>query len=433
MLYIIIWGNKMNNHKLLKIAGVLLLSAVMLLSATAVAANTGITKKDYVFNNTLKNPVSNNMGSRAEYLNESFTAGIPGTWTQQLVALTYYWDKYYGGWDWGTGAVPPAPHTLPWNVMFEPTTGPEGAITKLITPAMDISAASGPTVSFWYAMHVDVTVQPAHTGQEIITVYYKTSLAGSWVAVPGGHFASDISVWKKVTLPLPSPSATYYIAFEGEYHWGYGACLDDVVVASGGGGNLPPVTPAAPTGPTSGFTGVSYSFSATTTDPDGDNISYMFDWGNGNLSSWIGPYSSGGTATTSYAWASAGSYNVKVKAKDSNDVESGWSPAHAITITAGPTIEIGAITGGLFKVKAVIKNTGGGAATDVSWKIELTGGLIILGKDSFGTIATLNAGANQTVSSKLILGFGKTVITVTAGTDTKTQNATVLLIFIKTP
>ena len=159
----------------------------------------------------------------------------------------------------------------------------------------------------------------------------------------------------------------------------------------------------------------------------------MFDWGNGNLSSWIGPYSSGGTATTSYAWASAGSYNVKVKAKDSNDAESGWSPAHAITITAGPTIEIGAITGGLFKVKAVIKNTGGGAATDVSWKIELTGGLIILGKDSFGTIATLNAGANQTVSSKLILGFGKTVITVTAGTATKTQNATVLLIFIKTP
>ena len=198
--------------------------------------------------------------------------------------------------------------------------------------------------------------------------------------------------------------------------------------------NNPPDTPAAPTGPTSGSIGVSYSFSATTTDPDGDNVSYLFDWGDGNQSIWLGPYSSGGTVTTSYAWASAGSYDVTVKAKDTHDAESGWSPAHTITITAAaPVIEIGAITGGLFKVKAVIKNTGTGAATNVSWGIKLTGGIIILGKQTNGTIATLAAGGNQSVTSKLILGLGKTVITVTADSATKTQNAMVLLIFIKTP
>jgi hypothetical protein len=32
----------------------------------------------------------------------------------------------------------------------------------------------------------------------------------------------------------------------------------------------------------------------------------------------------------------------------------------------------------------------------------------------------------------MILGFGKTVITVTADTASKTQDATVLLVFIKT-
>ena len=198
-----------------------------------------------------------------------------------------------------------------------------------------------------------------------------------------------------------------------------------------GAANQPPVTPAAPTGPTSGFTGVSYSFSATTTDPEGDNISYMLDWGDGNFSSWLGPYPSGATATTLHAWASAGTYDVKVKAKDSNGAESGWSPAHSIVITAGPSIEIGDITGGLFKVKAVIKNTGGGAATNISWKIELTGGLIILGKVSTGTIPTIAAAGQATVSSKLILGFGKTVVKVTADTATKSVNATVLLVFIK--
>jgi hypothetical protein len=96
-----------------------------------------------------------------------------------------------------------------------------------------------------------------------------------------------------------------------------------------------------------------------------------------------------------------------------------------------PVIEIGNITGGLFKVNAMIKNTGDAAATDVQWSIKLTGGLIILGKESTGTIPTIAAGATADISSKLILGLGKTVMTVTADTATKSQNATVLLVFIK--
>jgi hypothetical protein len=96
-----------------------------------------------------------------------------------------------------------------------------------------------------------------------------------------------------------------------------------------------------------------------------------------------------------------------------------------------PAIEIGNITGGLFKVNAVIKNTGGAAASNVQWSIKLTGGLIILGKESTGTIPTLAAGATVNISSRLILGFGKTVMTVTADTATKSQNATVLFVFIK--
>jgi len=96
-----------------------------------------------------------------------------------------------------------------------------------------------------------------------------------------------------------------------------------------------------------------------------------------------------------------------------------------------PAIEIGNITGGLFKVTAVIKNTGGATAANVQWSIKLTGGLIVLGKESSGTIPTIAAGATADISSKLILGFGKTVMTVTADTATKSQNATILFVFIK--
>jgi hypothetical protein len=196
--------------------------------------------------------------------------------------------------------------------------------------------------------------------------------------------------------------------------------------------NQPPVTPAAPAGPSSGGVGVSYSFTASTTDPETNDISYMFDWGDGTFSAWLGPYASGATATGDYAWAAVGTYNVKVKAKDIKGAETGWSPAHVITISPpAPILEIEAITGGLFKVKTFIKNAGVVDATDVDWTISLNGGLILLGKETTGTVATIAAGHSEPIASGLILGFGATTITVTAGTATKDQAATVLLIFIK--
>jgi len=116
-----------------------------------------------------------------------------------------------------------------------------------------------------------------------------------------------------------------------------------------------------------------------------------------------------------------------------NWILSGDTPQYVKNIAdwLNPNIVIGNITGGLFKVKAQIKNIGGAAATNVAWKIELTGGLIILGKLTTGTIATLAVNGTQTVSSKMIFGFGKTVVKVTADTTTKSVNATVLLVFIK--
>jgi hypothetical protein len=118
--------------------------------------------------------------------------------------------------------------------------------------------------------------------------------------------------------------------------------------------------------------------------------------------------------------------------QDIKGAETGWSPAHVITISPpAPILEIEAITGGLFKVKTFIKNAGVVDATDVDWTISLNGGLILLGKETTGTVATIAAGHSEPIASGLILGFGATTITVTAGTATKDQAATVLLIFIK--
>jgi hypothetical protein len=237
-------------------------------------------------------------------------------------------------------------------------------------------------------------------------------------SIAGGLWFSEDFVSGKTTLGgLAQGTPDTYVCYE---------------IGDSGPPNQPPATPAAPAGPSSGSVGVSYSFTASTTDPETNDISYMFDWGDGTFSAWLGPYASGATATGDYAWAAVGTYNVKVKAKDIKGAETDWSPAHPITINPpAPILEIEAITGGLLKVKTFVKNIGGVDATDVDWTISLAGGIILLGKETTGTLATVAAGHSEAISSGLILGFGATVITVTAGTASRTQDATVLLIFIK--
>jgi len=95
-----------------------------------------------------------------------------------------------------------------------------------------------------------------------------------------------------------------------------------------------PLTPAKPNGSTLGYTGVSYSYNTSTTTPDGDSIYYKFDWKDGSTTT-IGPYPSGTMVSCSYTWASAGTYDVQVRAKDSSyEVWSAWSSSLTVTITS---------------------------------------------------------------------------------------------------
>jgi hypothetical protein len=90
-------------------------------------------------------------------------------------------------------------------------------------------------------------------------------------------------------------------------------------------GNQPPATPAKPTGRIYGTEHQTYTYTTSTTDPEGNNVYYMWDWGDGSFSAWLGPYASGAPASASHLWAHPGSYNIKVKAKDIYGAESAWS------------------------------------------------------------------------------------------------------------
>jgi len=96
--------------------------------------------------------------------------------------------------------------------------------------------------------------------------------------------------------------------------------------------NNPPNKPSRPSGPTSGKVSVLYSYSSSTIDPNGDQIYYWFDWGDGTNTGWLGPYESGETVSASHSWNEKGSYQIKVKAKDIQGAESEWSDPLPITM-----------------------------------------------------------------------------------------------------
>jgi hypothetical protein len=95
--------------------------------------------------------------------------------------------------------------------------------------------------------------------------------------------------------------------------------------------NYPPTIPQV-IGPSAGGNGINFDFTANTTDPEADQIYYLFDWGNGNFSGWLGPVNSSVSVTTSYTWRDDGNYTIRVKAKDIYEGESDWSVVHPISI-----------------------------------------------------------------------------------------------------
>ena len=72
------------------------------------------------------------------------------------------------------------------------------------------------------------------------------------------------------------------------------------------------------------YTYLNYMFYASSTDPEGNNITYKIDWGDNNTGST--PYKqSGFTAKTHHAWNRSGNYTISIKAIDELGAESNWS------------------------------------------------------------------------------------------------------------
>ncbi len=101
--------------------------------------------------------------------------------------------------------------------------------------------------------------------------------------------------------------------------------------------NCPPNKPIKVKGQTDGKKHDEYFYTTSTVDPENGQIYFMWDWGNGIFSEWLGPYSSGEECNVSYVWHKEGSYDVRVKAKDNFNAESPWSDPLSVTIPKNKT------------------------------------------------------------------------------------------------
>jgi plastocyanin len=140
----------------------------------------------------------------------------------------------------------------------------------------------------------------------------------SWSSlVPSGQSVNISHAW--------SATGTYVVEAQAQdSNGGISGWSTGLTVMVSIGGNQPPNTPSI-SGPTSGTAGTQYPYSAVTSDPENDNIAYYFDWGDGTNTGWTAYVASGTSTSESHSWMMKGTYTIKVKAKDINNLESAYA------------------------------------------------------------------------------------------------------------
>ncbi|MFO7677260.1 MAG: Ig-like domain-containing protein [Thermoplasmatota archaeon] len=99
--------------------------------------------------------------------------------------------------------------------------------------------------------------------------------------------------------------------------------------------NSPPFQPDKPLGEATGKIRDEYEYLTSCIDPEFNDVWYLFDWGDGTDSGWIGPYPSGEEASAKHTWSLRKTYNIRVKAKDECGAESIWSDPLAVSMPKG--------------------------------------------------------------------------------------------------
>jgi len=173
----------------------------------------------------------------------------------------------------------------------------------------------------------------------------------------------------------------------------------------------PPDVPQKPEGPAIVDAGTNSSFIAGSSDTDGDNIKYCYDWDDDSYS-WSDWTESGEAVILDHVWNNSGDYTVQVKTRDEYGLDSPWSEPLSVHVCA-PELEITNVTSRFSLISANLKNTGDMDASDLNCMIWITGKF--LSRIDFTDEANIeHLGQNQVaeISTKCPIGFGIVTIQI---------------------
>ncbi|MCB2229106.1 PKD domain-containing protein [bacterium] len=105
-----------------------------------------------------------------------------------------------------------------------------------------------------------------------------------------------------------------------------------VKIGNGVPANTAPPVPSAPTGPTTFAPNQPQNFTAALAEPDADSLLIQFDFGDGGVTDWLGPYASGGDAIMAHTYQAAGNYEITFRVNDRYGEITDWSPTLAVEV-----------------------------------------------------------------------------------------------------
>ena len=151
---------------------------------------------------------------------EHHERNFPPCWTQQhIVGSQLRWSVVPGNF-----GSPGTTVEGSFKAVFSEAGGGanRGHRTKLILPPFDLSELVVPALSFWHVQ------RPFMTDLNVLRVFYRTSSTGTWTLLQ--EYISAVNEWTERTIALPNASATFYIAFEGQFQWGEPIMIDNISV-----------------------------------------------------------------------------------------------------------------------------------------------------------------------------------------------------------
>ena len=245
----------------------------------------------------------------------------------------------------------------PYQLVDYGPTGTIGSGTVTIGIGGTISTSDISASAYWEHSYSteDVTITD-HSNLEAPYTYWDETFAGpngqchgTGVVDPAANTAintfysdraaifSTTDVLNGITLGIYDAEEMYYDIFD--FPW-YAFCLACDVVRYNAGGedllpsgspfvlfyNYPPDQPSVPSLKTPVTVGDTVEASTTGTDPDGDALTFSFDFGDGTVTDF-------GDATQTHVYTDAGTYGVRVKSKDSpHGAESAWSETFQVVV-----------------------------------------------------------------------------------------------------